>query len=81
MDNNNRGAIFKNKFKEPGDKSPDYKGTCIVEGINKEIGCWVNEDKNGQKYFSVVFSDPFAKKDQPKPSPEAWPENNEQLPF
>ncbi len=63
MDNNNRGAIFKNKYKE-SDKHPDYKGTCTVDGIQKEMSCWINEDKNGQKYFSVVFSDPFVKKEE-----------------
>lgn len=57
---NNSGVLFKND-KKANEKQPDYKGTCIVDGIEKDMAIWVRESKNGNKYFSVMFSEPFKK--------------------
>jgi len=55
---NNPGAIFKNNYKKT-DSQPDYKGKAVIDGVEKEVALWVNESKNGVKYFSAAFSKPY----------------------
>ena len=55
--NNNRGAIFYNNKKKT-DKSPDYTGTCIIDGKEKFICAWNTTSKKGQNYISFSFSEP-----------------------
>jgi uncharacterized protein (DUF736 family) len=54
----NTGVIFKNDYKEK-DSQPDYKGKALIDGVEKEIALWINESKNGKKYFSAAFSAPY----------------------
>ena len=55
---NNTGAIFKNNYKKT-DSQPDYKGKAVIDGVEKEVALWLNESKNGVKYFSAAFSKPY----------------------
>jgi uncharacterized protein (DUF736 family) len=55
---NNSGAIFKNE-KKGNDKAPDYKGSIVVDGVEKDIALWLREAKNGTKFFSVKISDKY----------------------
>ena len=55
---NNTGAIFKNNYKKT-DSQPDYKGKALIDGVEKEVALWLNESKNGVKYFSAAFSKPY----------------------
>ena len=53
----NTGAMFKNEKKE-SDKHPDYTGTYYNEnGVKMSSAMWINESKNGLKYFSIVNSE------------------------
>ncbi len=54
----NTGAIFKNDYKKT-ETQPDYKGKAMIDGKKKELAVWVNESKEGVKYFSVKFSEPY----------------------
>jgi hypothetical protein len=54
----NTGAIFKNDFKKT-EQQPDYKGTCTVDGKQKEIALWINESKTGVTYFGAQFTNPY----------------------
>lgn len=56
----NSGVFFKNDHKT-SDNHPDYKGNCMVEGVKKEMGMWLNTSKSGVTYFSVQFTKPFEK--------------------
>lgn len=38
--------LFRNKYKEAGDKKPDWKGEILIAGETLDISAWV---KNGQK--------------------------------
>lgn len=60
---NNSGAIFKNS-KKTNEKQPDYQGTVNVNGKEMQISLWLKESKNGNKYFSVAFQEPFKKTNQ-----------------
>jgi uncharacterized protein (DUF736 family) len=60
--NNNSGALFKNeKTKET---QPDYRGVANVNGNNLEVSAWVKTDKNGKKYMSLSFQEPYKKEEQ-----------------
>jgi uncharacterized protein (DUF736 family) len=59
---NNIGILFKND-KKVNDKAPDYKGKCFIDGVEKEIAAWIREAKNGSKYLSLQFSEPYKKLD------------------
>ena len=61
------GSIFKNQYKE-NDNQPDYKGSIkLQDGSDKELAAWVKQDKNGNSFLSLAISDPYVKKDEPKP--------------
>lgn len=57
---NNSGAIFKNS-KKTNEKQPDYQGTVNVNGKEMQVSLWIKEAKNGNKYFSASFQEPFKK--------------------
>ena len=57
---NDSGSLFKNDKKEK-EAQPDYKGTCVVDGVEKQMGAWLRESKNGVKYMSIKFSEPYKK--------------------
>ena len=57
---NNSGAIFKNNNKTK-DTQPDYRGKVNVEGKELEISLWLKESKQGVKYFSASFQEPYVK--------------------
>jgi len=54
----NSGAIFKNDKKEK-DTQPDYKGKCVIDGVEKQISLWVKKSKSGMTYMSAAFQDPY----------------------
>ena len=53
MKNENQGALFKAEKKT--DKSPEYTGSCVVNGQHYWISSWLNKDKNGNTYMSLKF--------------------------
>jgi len=57
---NNSGSLFKNDKKQ-SDKHPDYKGTAIVDGVNKNIAAWIKTSQTGKKYMSLSIQDPQPK--------------------
>ena len=54
----NTGSLFKNQYKTPGDKKPDYTGTCVVDGKEYRMSAWINTSRNGTKYMSMNFQLP-----------------------
>lgn len=56
------GAIWKNKLKKEGERTPDYRGRFRFKGETIEIGLWIKEGANG-KYFSV-----HVQEERPKPN-------------
>ena len=57
---NNSGSLFKNDKKQT-DKHPDYKGTAIVDGVNKNLAAWIRTSQTGKKYMSITIQDPQPK--------------------
>ena len=54
-DNTNTGALFRNERKQT-ETQPDFNGTVDVEGKEYYISGWVNESKNGKKYFKLALT-------------------------
>ena len=53
MENNkNSGALFRNDKRET-EKHPEYTGKITIEGVEYYLSAWVNEMRNGQKYFAI----------------------------
>ena len=83
---NNTGAIFKNDYKKT-EAQPDYKGKALIDGKEKEIALWINESKNGKKYFSAAFSAPYQAEveqggiDADNKAKEAMRSQSDDLPF
>ena len=48
------GALFKNAEKEAETHS-DYKGECVIDGVEYWINCWDNVSKAGNQYFKLSF--------------------------
>jgi uncharacterized protein (DUF736 family) len=61
-DNTNSGVLFRNDKKQ-SDKHPDFTGTMDVEGREYWLSSWVNESKDGRKYFKMSLTP----KDSQKP--------------
>ena len=62
---NNTGAIFKNDNKK-ADNHPDYKGKVNVNGKEMEVALWLKTSAKGVKFFSVSFSEPYIKTNEPQ---------------
>lgn len=51
-DNRDKGVLFKNH--EPkSTNSPQYMGHMDFDGTEYFISAWINETKNGEKFFSI----------------------------
>ena len=55
------GSLFKNKYKEDGDKKPEFTGEGNLHGRPTKLAIWVKVDKNGQKYLFIKASEPETK--------------------
>lgn len=54
-----RGALFKNKDKQPGDSRPEYKGMLTIGGVKYELAAWLRTAKSsGQKFMSLKLEIP-----------------------
>lgn len=51
-DNTNSGVLFREQEKK-SEKHPDFKGNINVEGKDYWLSGWVNESKDGRKYFKL----------------------------
>ena len=78
-DNTNSGVLFREQEKK-SEKHPDFKGNINVEGKDYWLTGWVNEAKDGRKYFklSVQPKDTQGSKPAPKQSNSF---TNEDIPF
>jgi hypothetical protein len=67
----NAGSIFKNTYKTE-DKHPDHQGSCKIvcphcqKPQEWRISAWINELKDGGKFFGLNFSI-FKAKEQSSP--------------
>jgi hypothetical protein len=50
----NSGSLFKNDKKEK-DNHPDYKGSCMVGGVEMWMSSWLKVGANGTKFMSFSF--------------------------
>lgn len=58
----NSGALFRNKDKAPDNNFPDYRGPCVVNGVELEVSAWLKTSKDGKtKFMSLAFKPPFKK--------------------
>ena len=49
------GGIFPNNRKQK-DTHPDFKGDCVIEGIEYWISGWKKTTSRGDKYLSIAFT-------------------------
>ena len=71
-DNSNRGVLFKNDKKEPGDKKPDYTGSIDVGGVDHFLDGWIRKSQAGKTFLSLSIKPKNAKQAQkPAQKPSA----------
>lgn len=68
------GALFKNEYKTK-DSHPDYRGPCMINGVEMEIAAWVKPAKDGKKPFMSLNIQPKRERTAGEPVKE------EDLPF
>jgi uncharacterized protein (DUF736 family) len=73
-DDTNKGVLFPNRYKEDGDKRPNYTGTVNVNGEEFRLAAWDRTSKNNNAYLSVVVSEPREKE-------VAQTSSSEEVPF
>ena len=79
----NSGSIFKNQ--KTSESQPDYKGQCMVGGVEMWMSSWLKTGANGTKFMSFSFQPKEQQQAQPaaraKPAPAAAPEFDDDMPF
>ena len=50
----NEGSLFKND-KATHEKSPQAKGSALIDGVAFWVSAWTNIDKNGNRYQKLKF--------------------------
>ena len=76
----NTGSLFKND-KMKHEKSPQYTGTVNIDGVDYYQSAWVNETKDGRKYFSQKFNRKDAPADKPKQEARSYDLDDDAIPF
>ena len=67
-----QGSLFKNKYHQQGDKSPDYRGTALYKGERIKISAWVKERKIGKfMSLSIQPDKDFGQEHKPEPLPDS----------
>lgn len=67
-----KGLLFQNK-QRMSDKSPDYKGSVLIEGKIYYISMWKRIGKEShEEFFSLAFK-PKEQKENQKPAPKEQP--------
>lgn len=61
-DNTNRFVLFRVDQKQ-SEKHPDFEGNININGTDYFLDAWLNEDRNGKKYFSGKIGNPKTKKE------------------
>lgn len=70
-DNTNRGALFRNKKKQPGDNRPDYTGKLDIDGTEYFISGWVKKSGAGVPYLSLARQTDNRPQQPAKPAAQA----------
>ncbi len=72
-------ALFRNDKRE-NEQQPEYRGDGLVNGEPVWLSAWIKETKDGQKFFSIAFTN---KQEKPKVAPGgARPSpRDDQIPF
>jgi uncharacterized protein (DUF736 family) len=79
-DNNNKGALFKNKDRQ-SENHPLYKGNITIDGVEYWLSSWLKKSKAGETFMSLSVQ---PKKPKETPPPRAFDqdlESPEDLPF
>jgi hypothetical protein len=48
------GSLFKVEDRQ-SEKSPNYSGSCLIDGQTYKISAWVNETREGKKFMKLGF--------------------------
>lgn len=79
----NSGSLFKNDKKE-SPNHPDYKGSCMVNGVECWMDAWIKPTKDGAgRWMSFSFK-PKGKRTQQaprQPARQAPQDFNDDIPF
>lgn len=73
----NTGALFRNDRKEK-ESHPDYQGSLNVDGVDYWLSGWLNESKDGRKYFGLQVK---PKEQQAKKTQRRKAEDDDDIPF
>jgi len=65
----NSGVAYANTKRS--DKTPDYSGPCLIDGVEKRVSIWFNRNDRGE-YLSLRFAEPQPR-DEQRPAPRAQP--------
>ena len=81
----NSGSLFKNDRKEK-ENHPDYKGGCMVGGVEMWMSAWLKTGANGTKFMSFSFQPKDqqqapARQTPASQAPQVEPDFADDLPF
>jgi hypothetical protein len=82
QDRDNSGTLYKNDKKS--DKSPDYSGKVLINGVPMKIAAWVKRVDGRDPFMSLAFTpEQNTQAPAPKPAPAkpAAADTLDDLPF
>jgi hypothetical protein len=75
------GTLFKNDDKKEGDKRPNAKGSCMIDGVEYWVDAWTKDGKKG-KFQSLAFKRKEQQAAKPARSAPAAPaDDDDDAPF
>lgn len=49
------GSIFEND-KKTEESQPDFRGSCLINGVEFWLSAWRRESRDGKKYIGLQFT-------------------------
>lgn len=76
----NTGSLFKNDKKETANH-PDYKGSCLIDGVDYWMDAWIKPTKDGAgRWMSFSFKQK-EKRAKQEPRRESSRSRDDDVPF
>ena len=77
----NTGNLHKSNTEK--EKAPEYTGSALIDGKEKDLSAYIRTSQRGKKYFHIIFKEPYVPQEKNSPPEEKKPINelNDEIPF
>src|SRR4029077_14016185 len=80
-DNNRTGVLFPNDQKRDGERDPNLRGSCEIDGVEFWVDAWTKIGKEGSKVAGKKFLTLRFRPKEQQPDRGAAPIDDDEIPF